>query len=104
MESGPARFVDIGDLLKLRVVTDHGQSCAEGFVAGHVDLGTPVWRSLGIECFGSRLVDQGIAATRDVLFVGTRHDHGAIRATDLPLRSPNGVLTDASEPIALATE
>lgn len=96
-------FVDIGDLLKLRVVTEDARSCAEGFVASHVDLGTPVWRSVGTQCFGSRLVDQGIAATRDVLFVGTRHDHVAIRATDLPLRSPNGVLTDASEPIALAT-
>src|SRR5439155_10464494 len=86
--------VDAGDLLRLRVIVEPSRSCAEAATASAIDGGAPRWQSLAIACFPGALVEQGIAATRDVLFVGTRHDGAAVEAEELAIRSADGTLTD----------
>ncbi len=85
---------DAGELLRLQLTTSGDGSCARAFVAGELDHGAPAWRPVASECFSEKLVEQGIAATRDVLFVGTRHDDAAVDAASLVVRG--GRLFDQS--------
>lgn len=85
----------VGDLIRLRTARLHGRSCAGAASASQLAGGAPLWTALGAECFAAPLDEQGLAATRDVLFVGTRHDGAFVGAAALPHRS--GALVDQSQ-------
>ncbi|HZS35418.1 MAG TPA: hypothetical protein VFF06_01250 [Polyangia bacterium] len=90
------RKFEAGELLALRVSTGGGKSCAVASTALRMNGGTPAWIPIATECFSTSLDEQGLAATRDVLFVGTRHDGRYVTAHDLPLHSATGALVDLS--------
>jgi hypothetical protein len=95
-ESPVLAFTDVGELMRLRVLTNHGRSCVDASAASAIESGAPSWRPLFTDCFASVLAEQGIAATRDVLFVGTRHNGAPVAAEALSIRSSGGLLMDLS--------
>ncbi len=83
--TSPARqAAGIGDLIRLVVCTNAGQSRVTAFSAGSVDsTGNPAWTPVGDATFTRALRHQGIAASRDVLFVGAHRDGNFVSSLDL---------------------
>lgn len=94
VDSDPRSAGAAGDLIRLRVTRVGGQSCAQAASASQLRDGAPAWTALGVECFDAPLVEQGLAASGDVLFVGTRHDGAPLSAASL--RAHAGALVDES--------
>ena len=83
-----------GDLIALDVDDHDGRHCVRGASASELDGDRPAWHVLGGACFATALVHQGVAATRDVLFAGTRHDGAPVAAATLTVAG--GTLLDLS--------
>jgi hypothetical protein len=95
-DSGTRRAGLVGDLLGLRISHEDGRSCAHAASASQMSGASPAWHELGSVCFAGALTRQGLAATRDVLFVGTRRDGVPVAGQALAARAGGGTLIDLS--------
>jgi hypothetical protein len=86
----------------MQVCTDGATSTVTVASAGSVDAGgVPRWQPVAQVPLAKPLVVQGLAATRDVLFVATHRDQAPVRGDDLTAprvlrKSGQPDLTDAA--------
>ena len=84
VDSAANTAAGVGDLLQLRVCSAGSATTVTASSAGEIAAGgDPVWVVVAQKTLPSLLVHQGLAGTRDVLFVGTHRDGAPVRGGDL---------------------
>jgi hypothetical protein len=99
----------VGNLIALHIENQGSQSLVTALSSGKLDHNWhPIWKVISAKRFGIPLVRQGLAANKDVLFVGSRIQEGIVPARPVTICDistiegsvgPKVVIADLSFPI-----